>query len=119
MEQTTENRIKELEMRVASLEAKINSLYSFSTIPIEIINALTIRGFLFFDTALDYYGGVSGNRFANIFVKYENKRSLISVQDTLKEFRADPSTDTCTSPAHGYSDGQQVLLYSTGNLPGE
>lgn len=117
MDEETKNKISQLEQKVIDLETKYKNLLNFSSIPIEFEQALIKRGFLKFDSALNFYGGVSGNVFPNIFVKYADKKSLISIHLPLISFYVTTGDDTCHAPAHGFSDGQQVILYSTGTLP--
>lgn len=111
---------QQLIQRIEALEKEINNLKTSTTIPIEIVNAFKGVGFLKYESDLIYYGGASGSAFYNIFAEYSGKKSLIAVSYGLKQFVADASTDVCTSigNAHGFADGNQVILYSTDTLPG-
>jgi hypothetical protein len=107
-----------LQNQINELKNEINNLKSSSTIPLDIQEALIGRGFLKYDGDLNYVGGVSGQLFPNIFIKYSNKRFLLPVGYPVYAFRADPATDTCYSPAHMLNDGNTVSLYTTDTLPG-
>lgn len=113
----TQTQIQTLTDRVTQLEAFIAKLQDFSQIPLEVENAFRARGFLKFDKDVRFYGGASGNAFDYIFVRYGNVKSLLGVTNNLIEFTVNTGTDTCNAVGHGFSDGMQVILFSTDSLP--
>jgi len=110
-------QIDALTTQVETLTKFMNDMMDFSRIPIEVENALVARGFMKFDKPVRFYGGASGNFTDYIYVKYLQKESLIEVINGLVPFTVNTTTDTVLSTNHGFSDGQQVILFSTGDLP--
>lgn len=81
------------------------------------------KSFLSIINNLDFTSS-SGQVFPNILVRQDGKIYLISVQTNLVQFTANPSTDVITlgtfisSGGQGsFSDGDQVMVNSTGDLP--
>jgi len=117
MENENKNKIIELESKVKKLENIVESLKIAGTIPKEIVEAFVKRGFLMWDGDISFEGGVSGNTFQNIFIRYLNQRFLQQLPYPLKRFTAVAATDTCHSIGHGFNDGNNVVFYTTDTLP--
>jgi len=117
MDIETKNKIAQLENKIRELEDKFKLLTNYSTIPLDIVNAFVGAGFLKYDGNLDFTGGVGGNVFPNIFVKYANSRFLLSLPYPLTSFIANSTTDTCYAKGHSLNDGNTVVFYTTDTLP--
>lgn len=112
-----QQQLDAMKSEIAELQKFKADMMDFSQIPIEVQNALIARGFMFFDSAVRFYGGASGTFTDYIYAKYLNKKSLIQVTNGLVPFTVNITTDTVLSVNHGFSDGQQVILFSTDTLP--
>ena len=108
-------KITRLERELNELKIKFNELFNSSTFPITLENVLIQRGFynLSESEMLVYReGGVGGNMFESKIrrVKYRNVDEL---QNNLKPFIVDPTTDVFFSKNHGFKDGQYIEFYNT------
>lgn len=117
MDTETKNLIQQLKTRVTELENNYKNLQDSSKIPMVIENALVNRGFLKYDSDLYYEAGAGGNAFHDIIVRYLNVKFNLNIPNPLRIFYVNVSTNICTSPAHGFADGNTVNLYTTNTLP--
>lgn len=111
------DKILILENRIKELERKFSLLENAGTIPKNIVDALSSRGFLLYDGDIVFEGGVSGNVFNNIFVKYTNQKFILQLPYPLKRFTVNTSTEVCTSVGHQLADGNNIQFYTTDTLP--
>lgn len=118
MDSQTQNKIAQLEQQIVELNRKFTLLTNFSTIPLEIENALIGRGFLKYDSDIYYEAGAGGNAFHDIFVKYGTQKFNLNIPNPLIAFTVNTSTNVCTAYNHGFADGNNINFYTTNTLPG-
>jgi hypothetical protein len=110
-------KINSLEDKVKTLEAKLTAFYTSGNIPEEFLRNLVRKGFFRLDKTL-ISNNVSGKESKYVFINYSNESSVavMDYSERYKQFTA-ATSDTCTSPSHGYEDNDMVYLLSSGDLP--
>ncbi len=109
------DKIIRLENELNDLKTKFNELFNSSTFPIILENVLIQRGFYNLgEGEMKVYreGGVGGNMFESKIrrVKYRNVDEL---QNGLKSFIVNATTNVFFSKNHGFIDGQYIEFYNT------
>lgn len=107
-----EERIKQLEKKVAQLEKPIMLNDN--------LKQLLIRnGFLIVDKVLNFES-MAGVTFLSLISRTGNDKVVLTASPDAyyKEFTVDITNDLILSKAHGLSDDKQVIFLTTGDLPG-
>jgi hypothetical protein len=127
MQEEIQRKIDELNNKVGELEKKLNEFSNPTILPEQMINSLVQSGFVrYVGPNVLTYTNPSGREFWSGFFQFKDNQTLINLDkysDTTGVIRKNyleytaSTSDTLTSPNHGLSDGQQVWLYTTGNMP--
>lgn len=119
------DEIQNLKNKIDELTNEINSLKRPETIPIEIVDAFIARGFLKYDTEVQYSAGVGAGTFLNMLVRYLNTTAMISFGRKPFGFVVtSTSANTCSCAdssidmAELEASGNPIFFYTTGSLPG-
>jgi hypothetical protein len=112
-----DQELDQLKREVAQLKKQVESLSNPATISEEFLKTLVSKGFLRKSLYLTYEGS-SGMMFTTVFADYENRTTALTGFDKSYyiKFTAETS-DTCTSPNHGLSNGTPLYIISTGIIP--
>lgn len=107
-----DEKIKQLENRIRELENPFN-------INPRLREILISEGFIKVDKILDFQL-MAGVTFLTLIARVLDNDLVINAQpgSYYKEFTVDISNDTLNSKGHGLSSSNQILLKSTGTLPG-
>lgn len=107
-----EERLKQLEKKVAQLEKPIMLNDN--------LKQLLIRnGFLIVDKVLNFES-MAGITFLSLISRTGNDKVVLTASPDAyyKEFTVDIDNDLILSKDHGLTDGKQVIFLTTGDLPG-
>lgn len=114
-----------LQNQVNELKQRLDNLSRADTIPVEIVEALISRGFLKHDGEITFTGGVGGNVFSQMFIRYLQARSIIGFSPSPFGFvvkSVSGNTCACTDSnvdmAEIESAGLPIFFYTTDTLPG-
>lgn len=77
---------EQLNNRIKELEKFNDSLKGINNFPKEVTDALISIGFLKYDSTLSYEGGVGGNYFENLIIKFNKTKKMISTEQIPMPF---------------------------------
>lgn len=116
----TEQRLQQLERQMSDIiNWKSKKDLQQIEFPLDVVSKdILSKDFLRFDRRLDFTSS-AGNISPNMLIKFNDTNALLSITTELKQFTVNVTTNVITldSVSSGYSDGDQVNLYTTNLLP--